>query len=203
MKTLKLRFLVVALITVASSASYGSWGLFTADRSYIGFNNSIGADDFTVYNSGVGNIQGASLGTFSSSDTLTLSYYDVKTFKNGGDDVTGGTYFWRVYKVGDTPGSYASISLGFQSDLGGGNQKWGISGRSDNLLSGLAFSSGLTNYTLEFYTQVNGSPGGPVYDNGTGSNYTASLSTVPEPSTFALLGLGALAVGFAARRRRS
>jgi hypothetical protein len=202
MKTIKLHMLVVMLITAASSASFGSWGLFTADRSYIGFNNSIGADAFTVYNSGVGDIQGAVLGTFSGTDTLTLSYYDVKTFKNGADDVTGGTFFWRVYKVGDTPGSYSSISLGWQADLGGGNQKWGISGRSDNLLSGLSFSSGLTNYKLEFYAQMNGT-GGSVYDNGTGANYTANISTVPEPSTFALLGVGGLALGYIARRRKA
>jgi hypothetical protein len=184
--------------------SYGAWGFYDAQRSYIGFNSSNGSLNYSVWNSGVGSFQGNNLGTYSSGGNLTLSYYDVKTYKNSGSDVTGGTFYWRVYKVGDTPGSYNSLGLGFQSDLGGGNQQWGFSGNTSNILSGLSFNTGLNNYKLEIYGAMNGTnPNETQYDNNGGANYIANLSTIPEPSTFALLAIGALGAGFLARRRKS
>jgi len=200
--------LVVALITAASSASFGAWGLYNLDRSYIGFANSLtpGSDDYSVWNGSAGSFQGASFGTFATGNTLTLSYYNVKTYKDGISDVTGGTFYWRVYTAGSPSGTFNSIALNWEADLGGGNQRWGLSGNTTNLLAGLSFNTGLKNYTLEIYAQMNGTnPGGSVFDNNNSNptNYTASLSTVPEPGTIGLIGLGALAIGAGVRRRKA
>jgi hypothetical protein len=208
MKTIKLHLLVVMLITAASSTSFGAWGLYDLNRSYIGFANSLtpGSDDYSVWNGAAGSFQGASFGTFATGDTLTLSYYNVKTYKNSGSDVTGGTFFWRVYTAGSPTGAFNSIALGWEAELGGGNQQWGLSGNTSNLLAGLSFNTGLKNYTLEVYAQMNGTnPNTSVFDNNNGNltNYTASLSTVPEPGTIGLIGLGALAIGAGVRRRKA
>jgi hypothetical protein len=59
-------------------------------------------------------------------------------------------------------------------------------------------------HTVTVYAKSWGEPGGDSFLSNGGANYTASFQVVPEPSTYALLGLAAL--GTAAhviRRRRS
>jgi hypothetical protein len=54
------------------------------------------------------------------------------------------------------------------------------------------------------YSYVNGSPtrsGDSIYFNSYGIGFV-STSTVPEPSTYGLIGIAALGVAFAARRRK-
>jgi hypothetical protein len=184
--------------------------LFTDDRSYIGIKVDTSTNNYTVWNAGTGNFNGSVLsGTpfTSAGQTLQINYYDVKTFKNGGDDVTGGTFFWTVYETGNrgTP-SFSSINLAFIANIGGGgDQKWGFTGNTTSILSSpnVSFTSGSKNYTFEFYTQVNGT-GGSVFDNNNNnaSNYTATFATVPEPSTYALLALSAAGLGCHVLRRR-
>ncbi|MBK6965790.1 MAG: hypothetical protein IPH20_18160 [Bacteroidales bacterium] len=79
-------------------------------------------------------------GTFISGMSSTLVAYDVKTYKNSGSDVTGGAFYYVIYPKGNRPTSpsFSSQALSFQQDLGSGNQKWGFSGASINVLSGLS-----------------------------------------------------------------
>ena len=209
MKNLLFAVAAVVLVSTASE-SMAAWGLFNADRSYIGIKVDTTTNNYTVWNAGTGNFNGSVLsGTpFTSvGQTLQINYYDVKTFKNGGDDVTGGTFFWTVYETGNrgTP-SFSSINLAFIENIGvNGDQKWGFAGNTTSILSSpnVSFTSGSKNYTFEFYTQVNGT-GGSVFDNNNNnaSNYTATFATVPEPSTYALLALSAAGLGCHVFRRR-
>lgn len=184
-------------------------GLFDLNRSWIGIQSGTSTNYFTVWDGGSGNIVAQSLGTgfTSSSDSLLVKSYDVKTWKSGGGDITGGVFYWTVYEQGNRPGSisYNSISLGYQADLGGGNQQWGFSDSNTSLLShpAVSFNSGPKTYTFEFYVQVNGSPN-TLYDNNNGNstNYTASFATVPEPSSASLIAMGAAGL-LALRRRRN
>lgn len=213
-KVLANTFWVLVVITFAfSSSSRAAWGLFNFDRSYIGIRVGATTNNYTVWVGATGNFNGSVLSAtpFSSvSDTFQINYYDVKTFKNGGSDVTGGTFFWTVYETGNrgTP-TFSSININFIENLGGGgDQKWGFSGNTTSILSSpnVSFNSGLKNYTFEFYSQMNGtSPNGSVFDNNNNnpSNYTATFQTIPEPSTYALLGLSAIAfAGYVIRRRK-
>lgn len=208
------KFLSFFLFTVAfalPSSSIAAWGLFNIDRSYIGINVGGTVTTYSVWNNGVGDFNETALGgtTFNSAEQVfRISAYNVKTFKNGGSNVTGGTFYWTVYETGSRPGtpSYSTINIPFSSNLGaGGDQEWGFSSSTTSILASpnVSFDTGLRNYTMEVYAGMDGTdPTETVYDNNGGINYTATFQTIPEPSTYALLALGAVGLGAHLIRRR-
>lgn len=154
----------------------GAWSLFTTGRSNIGFNLKGTPSSYTVWNNVTGTIQNADLGTFVGSDVLSLTSYDIRSWKASGGDVTGGTFYYTIYPKGERPTSpvFQSQAITWQENIGGSgteDQRWGFTGAL-NILAGL--SSG--EYTLEFYSKMNGTdPIKSEYDNngGNASNYTA------------------------------
>ncbi len=153
----------------------GSWGLFAEGRSNISFNRKGSTSNYTVWNNVSGTIQNADLGTFVNSDVLQLSSYDIRTWKKSGADVTSGKLFYTIYPKGQRPLSpvFQDQDILFLQNIEAlGDQKWGFTDAAINLLSGLQSGE----YTLEFYSQMNGTdPNKSVYDNngGNSTNYTA------------------------------
>ena len=147
----------------------------------------------------------ADLGTFNLTlDTMIFSVVGVNTYKNGASDVVDANYYYTIY-TGVRPGSptFTQVDGGWIQDYGGGDQQWGATGLTVDLLDYAGLVSGTT-YTLEIYGEITGNDDGnpannyPQYDNNNSApaNYTATFSTaaVPEPATMSLLGLGALAM---------
>jgi len=136
---------------------------------------------------------GLDLGTFDSSlgNTLVLNGGGVLTFKNGSDNITGASVIYSI-----DGGSEATISLGFNEDNvngSGGDQRWYTDGSSVDLLAGLA--NGSHTLTVRYEAPFTFTGGGGTHnENAGGSNFTATFTTVPEPSSTALLGLGGLAL---------
>ena len=175
--------LIVVLSLLAcslfSTPAFAAWDIF---QSYVIIDAGSGnqflaggynADAATAFN-------GSDLGTFAASDALTLNGGELKTYKNGSSNVCGGNVYYRVYASGDTPGSFSSVALPYDSDLTNpGDQKWDETAAGVDLLAGLTAGGA---YTLEVYWDLTGAdsdPGGcgeTKYDSDFGNNFTASFT---------------------------
>ena len=121
---------------------------------------------------------GSDLGTITLGSTFTLNGGEIKTYKNSGANVCGGNINYRVYSNGGTPGSFNAIALGFDSDLGNGDQKWAKADAGVDLLAGLSAGD----YTLEIFWDASGDTfsgcSSTNYESNSGANYTASFSLI-------------------------
>lgn len=116
--------------------------------------------------------QGADLGTFNNQQSLIFQGGQIKTYKNGGADVTGANVNYTLY-TGARPASptFTTLAANFLSDDGGGNQTWEKNDGSSNLLSTLPDGT----YTIEVYFDAPTSVGTKYSSNG-GSNYVATFT---------------------------
>ncbi|MBN8544565.1 MAG: T9SS type A sorting domain-containing protein [Ignavibacteria bacterium] len=168
----------LTILFLGQSALFAAWGFFGADQSYIGVKvggNSVG--NYVMWNSGAGNFLAADMGLISDiNDKILITYWDIKTWKNNGGDVTSATLYYRIYETGSPSGSFNSVGSSYVTELGNGDQKWGFTGSAE-----LAHSPFVTNknYTLEVYIAVTGTtPSTTLYDNVSGANYKPTFSSV-------------------------
>lgn len=163
-----------------SSHLFADWGFYYPDRSWIGIDfNGVNTsyrlfDGGTV--SGPGFFHGSNLGSFTSpSQTLAISFWDIKTWKNGGSDVQQAQLYYRIFEQGYPSGSFTQVVGGWLQDYGGGNQKWGKSTSTSIDITSLL--PGKT-WVLEVYIQVYGtSPDEWKYDSNGGANFQATFTT--------------------------
>lgn len=175
--SLRLLILSVSAFFYAPWAQAGS-GIF---ESYVIING-------TYYDAGAATANAdflnANLGAYYGTPTITLSGGEIKTFKNGVDDICGGTLRYRVYPQGSPSGAFSALSLNYNSAFGNVssppsiNQKWDVTGQTINLLSGLTTSG---TYVVDIYFEAAGGlPCGnapfTLFDNRGGLNYTATFT---------------------------
>ena len=163
--------------------SQAAWDIF---QSYVILDSGSGDQ----YLAGGLNADGASafagtdLGDFTAADALTLNGGELKTYKNGGSNVCGGTLNYRVYASGDTPGAFTALALPFNANLSGSDQKWAATGQAIDLLDALTAGD----YVLELYWEADGNDSNPSgcgenkYDSDSGNNFTATFSVVQSSS---------------------
>ncbi len=193
------KILAFALVAMMAATSFGAWGMWASDGSFTSTTIDGVSQTLTAFDS-------YDFGTFDLTlDTMIFSLITLNTWKNGASDVMDVNYYYTIY-TGARPGTptFTQIDGGWLADLGGGDQSWGATGLSIDLLDYAGLTAGTT-YTLEIYGEEYGdddtSASAPyyIYDNNNAApaNYTATFSTaaaVPEPATMSLLGLGALAM---------
>jgi len=118
------------------------------------------------------------LGTFSSvASTYLLTGGQVKTYKNGSDDVTGARMYYRVVEAGSSAVvPFTLVNLPFGANLSvPGDQVWQTNAQS------ISFMAGLTdgNYVLEIYFEADYTftgGNGTHIDNNNGANYKATFT---------------------------
>lgn len=133
--------------------------------------------------------------------SLGLNGFEFNTYNDGGDSVNSASLFYRVTRVGDTPGAFSSIGLNSPNSVNGNDKFWQLTNAGVSLTNGLLPGD----YTVDFYLQndasFTGGGGGTFVMNNWGptSGPSASFTVIPEPSA-ALLGL-LVTVGILRRRR--
>ena len=162
-----------------STPAFAAWDIF---QSYViidaGSGNQFLAGGYNA--DAAATFDGSDLGSFSASDALTLNGGELKTYKNGSSNVCGGNVYYRVYASGDTPGSFSSVALPYDSELANaGDQKWDETAAGIDLLAGLTAGGA---YTLEVYWDLAGAESDPAgcgetkFDSDFGNNFTASFT---------------------------
>ncbi|MFT3680887.1 MAG: YDG domain-containing protein [Ferruginibacter sp.] len=166
-------FLISILFIGISTNGFAGSGLFDA---YAIFNINNAGNTYHGYNT----IQGWSIGNFTyGASTLILRGAQIKTYKNGGSNVTGGQIAYRVYLTGGAVPSFSYIQLPFVENYATpGDQRWETNTSSVNLLSGRSVG----NYTVEIYFQAYTSDGDSYYSNF-GNNFKATFSVTTAPLT--------------------
>ncbi len=140
--------------------------------------------------------------------SLTLNGGQIKTFEDPDsvDNAVAAQVFYRVYKVGDAPGSFAPIALDQLGPQVGNDRTWEEAAAGINILSGL--TPGVYNFEVFGRAQFNfddgqGSTGSfESFANNGGANRIATFEVIPEPTTMLLVGMG-LAGTMMLRRRKA
>ena len=140
-------------------------------------------------------------GTLNQGGTFDIKGFEVKTFNDSGSSVTHMNIFWTVDNFVTTN----QLTLTPETSVSGNDKTWQLTTGTQNLLTNNARGA-LANgdYTFKAYFEgyTNAvDTAGHIYENNGGANYSATFSVVPEPSTYALLGLGT-AFGLWQLRRR-
>ena len=137
-------------------------------------------------NYGGASFDGADLGDFGNDVTsvITIPNVGIKTWKNGGSDVTGGRMYYRTYKQGTTPGSFNySINFSWLKNLANqGDQEWHNTSTTEYYIPAGAAQG---NYVWEIYFEIDLADGSKRYLNNNGSNYKATFEVItPQPVKF-------------------
>ena len=134
-------FLCLSLISAQQTGVFESYIFFSKNGSDDNYKGSL-AHPGTAFN-------GATLGDVSS---LTLKGAELKTFKNGGGNVTGAGLQYKIYKQGSAPGGFIFQNLPFFVNIGGGgDQSWRTDLANINLFSSVT-SNGT--WVIEVYWEA-------------------------------------------------
>ena len=166
----KIYFLLLTVLSLGFLNAQDA-GIF---ESYAILNVNNGGNTYYDLQATTGNtdFNGLDLGAFNSAtQSIVFVGGEMKTWKNSGGNVTGGNIRYVVYPTASPSSSFSSISYSWISDLGNGDQKWGDSSGTTNILAGLPIG----NYTIEVYTDADTNVGTKYSSNGS-ANYKATFT---------------------------
>ena len=119
--------------------------------------------------------QGFNLGTFSANGTLTFNGGEIKTFKNGGGNVTGAELDYRIFRQGSGAPGFSTFNLPFNTNLSNpGDQSWRTTGSTLNVIPIGSTSRAAGIYNFEVFGKAFTNEGDRFSNNG-GANYIATF----------------------------
>jgi trimeric autotransporter adhesin len=155
----------VLLITVFASRAIAGSGIF---ESYVVFNSAF----YDLQNPTANpDFQGNNLGTFTASTNFTLGG-EIKTFKNGSDNICGGNIWYSIYPAAGSPGVFTNVTLPFFANLvTPGDQQWRVTPGTS-----IAFPAAPGSYKIAVYvTDIGDGSGGctlnPFHTSNNGGSY--------------------------------
>lgn len=193
-----------SFLLLAAPAMAQSWGLWEADRSWIGLGDGEATDWYSFWDDGVGTFQGADLGTKQENGNYQIWNWDIKSW---GANAGGAAMWVTIYPQGNRPAS-PTFEEWWQTNsevISGEDRIWRgyVDGGSQggnafqvNILDGLAPGT----YTLEIYNRMWGTDPAEVYDSNLGNNFTADFTVIPEPGSIMFILASIAGVGLIRRR---
>ena len=177
------RILLFSLFLTASFLGKAASGIFESYAVIAGTSYDLGATTANI------DLNGYTFPTtYAAGSSLTIGG-EVKTFKNGSDNICGAKIWYSIYLASGSPGAFTSVTLPFFANLASaGDQQWKTAG------AGVTLPSVPGNYKIAFYvTDIGDGAGGCTLDpfhtvNNSGANYIANLTICGS-------GAGALAAG--------
>jgi Secretion system C-terminal sorting domain len=164
-------------LTFAQTAGFNS--------TFVVLSSNGGPNTYYDLQAATGNpdFDGANLGSFNASNSLTLKGAEHNVYKCGGCDLTSTRLYYRIYATGTSPGAFSNLNIGYASGFGNGcggeDQQWANTSYVTNLLSGL--SAG--NYTVEVYSDAAVTcEGGTIFAGNLGANYKANFTFCGSPT---------------------
>ena len=119
-------------------------------------------------------------GSLSSNISFRIKGGQLKTYKNGADDITGAAMYYRVYEQGtvnvpDFDTLYLPWKEDIQSPLGSIDQTWESMGLNFDIINGLSDGNYIIEIYFEaFYTDLTGNH--THIDNNNGQNYSSKFT---------------------------
>ncbi len=167
--------LILVLLSIVQSVAFAYAEYTNANAAKINLQTTSGVDNYLD----AAGFNGSNQGTFSNTSYLHLKAAEAWVSKNNGSDVTGGNFSYRVYKQGDTPGSFNFITFNWQEENSNGGttyQRWGNYGVDINLLATVN-SPGTWIFECYWSAPTNGVDcPNPIFLSNGGSNYTFSFT---------------------------
>lgn len=141
-------------------------------------------------------------GTLNQGDAFQIKGFEINTWNDNGSSVTHMNLIWSV----DNFVTSNQLTLTPETSVSGNDKLWQMTTGTQSLLTNNgrgALSNGSYTFQAYFEGYTNAvNTAGNIFNPGGGANYSASFSVVPEPSTYALLGLGAAFGLWQIRRRK-
>ncbi len=159
---------ILVLISTFSFAATGWFNDFltikvdgaeTANNYYIGTDPASGATA----------LQGKAFGTVAS---LEITGCDMKYWADGGDDRTGGAFYYKITNTANNVDLVAATEVIWDHASIGGNNYQGTKATNINLLAGLPYGS----YQLHVWAKTWGNVGGDNWLSNSSANYVATFT---------------------------
>jgi len=166
--------LAILFCFFSSNQLWGAATYTSTSAAKINLQTMNGTDNYLS----IDNFNGNDQGTKSNTDYFHIKAAEAWVSKNNGSDITGGEFYYRIYKQGGATGGFTMVSFSWQEENGSGTvfQKWGNYGIDIDVLAGVN-SAGVWVFECYWSAPTNGVDcSNPIFLNDGSNNYTFTFT---------------------------